>query len=113
MARYRLSTRSQRDLATILTTSLERWGPERQHRYARLLLATFEAAATDPRGPSTRPTAIRGVRCLHAKHLPHQEVKDPVHLVYFRVRASVVEIVRVLHERMDVERQLRPTRRAR
>jgi toxin ParE1/3/4 len=46
---------------------------------------------------------LRGARGRAA-----EEVRQPVHVIYFRtVAADMIEIIRVLHERMEPARHLR------
>jgi toxin ParE1/3/4 len=114
VARLRISGPARADLAAILSTSLERWGEMGRARYAALLVATMRAIARDPEGPTTRDRRALGpqLRSLHVRHArgrqaPHQ----PVHVIFFRATESIVEIVRVLHERMEPGRHL-PAERA-
>jgi len=61
--------------------------------------------ARDKEGPWVRDRAelLPGLRSLHVRRVRGDHgVKMPVHVVYYRVvRSGLVEIVRVLHERMD------------
>ncbi|HEY2136662.1 MAG TPA: type II toxin-antitoxin system RelE/ParE family toxin [Xanthobacteraceae bacterium] len=108
MARYRLSRPARADIARILATSAETWGDEGRLRYAGLLSAAMRQAAADPEGRMTRDRdeLSRGLRSLHLGHVradgPAAKVKRPVHSLYYRViRPDLIEIVRVLHERME------------
>jgi len=108
-ARFRISGPARTDLATILATSLERWGAEGHARYAALLVAAMKLIARDPEGPTTRdrPELSLGIRSFHLKSARRgQGVDAPVHVVFYRRSASVVEIVRVLHERMEPSHHL-------
>lgn len=113
MTRFRLSRPAQADLATILATSAERWGMDGRRRYAAILAAAMQKVAGDPEGPATRNCAelLRGIRSLHIRHArvddPDAKVRRPVHVLYYRVVAhNLVEVVRVLHERMEPSRHL-------
>ena len=114
MARYRLSNPAEEDLVAILAVSLERWGEDRRRRYAALIVAAMRAIAADPTAPTTRARSEVSAG-LHSVHLrpvrDDQGVKDPVHVIYYRVRASVIEIVRVLHERMEPTERIAPRAR--
>jgi toxin ParE1/3/4 len=104
MARFRISAPARGDLEQILATSLERWGEAGRARYAALLAAALRAIARDPTGSATRDRAelAAGVRSMHIRHArAARGVKDPVHVIFFRLVADVVEVVRVLHERME------------
>lgn len=104
MARFRISRLARDDLQRILTTSADRWGAAGRARYAALFAAAIRAIARAPEGSATRDRAelSAGVRSLHIRqvHAAHG-VKEPVHVIFYRVDADVIEVVRVLHERME------------
>lgn len=113
MARFRLSDLARLDVAAILTTSASRHGEEARIRYRGLLSAAFQRIAADPEWPLSAPRdeLAEGLRSLHLRHCRSESreapVASPVHIVFFR-RASdgQVEVVRVLHERMELRRHL-------
>jgi len=57
---------------------------------------------------------VTGVRSFHVRYVRHArsddpdiKVRRPVHVLYYRVaRRGLIEIVRVLHERMEASRHL-------
>ena len=113
MARFRLARPAQIDLANILATSAERWGAEGRRRYASILASAMRQVAADPEGPLTRKRSeLRsGLRSFHVRHARGSAeaapVRRPVHVLYYRVaEPGVIEIVRVLHERMEPSRHL-------
>lgn len=113
MRRYRLSRPAQADLARILATSARQWGVQGRRRYAATLAAALRQVASDPDGPLTRDRSelLPGVRSFHIRHArvsdPRERVKKPVHVLYYRVDgAGGIEIVRVLHERMEESRHM-------
>ncbi|MEI6985640.1 MAG: hypothetical protein WCK65_05895 [Rhodospirillaceae bacterium] len=64
--------------------------------------------AADPQGRLTldRSEFIAGLRSLHIRHSRNESretpVSDPVHVIFYRtVKPGLVEIVRVLHDRME------------
>jgi toxin ParE1/3/4 len=108
MARFRLSLLARADVAQILAVSVERWGIEGKRRYAAILAAGMRKVAAEPEGPTTRDRVelARGIRSFHLRHARSgkigAQVRGPVHVLYYRVaRPGLVEIVRVLHERME------------
>ena len=107
MAHFRLSRQAKADLTRILATSAEPWGIEGRRRYAALLAAAMRRVAADPEGPTTHDRAelAPGVRSLsvHVRvDIPKAKVGRPVHILYYRAIApGLIEIVRVLHERME------------
>jgi len=69
--------------------------------------------AADPEGPATRERAelMPGIRSFHIRHArgsdPEARVRRPAHVLYYRIiRAGLIEIVRVLHDRMEPNRHL-------
>jgi toxin ParE1/3/4 len=111
MARYRLSGPAKADIALILQTSEKHHGIQARTRYRALLTAALRRIAANPQGPSTadRRDLFPGVRSFHIRHCRddsgEEPVGNPVHVIFYRgVRPSVVEIIRVLHERMELLR---------
>jgi toxin ParE1/3/4 len=105
MAGFRISRPARADLEHILEVSLERWGEDGQARYRELLEAALQGIASDPEGPVTQDRGLlgAGLRSLHVRHARRAHgVHDPVHILYYRwTRSGSVEVVRILHERMD------------
>ena len=69
--------------------------------------------AADPYGPATRARdeLHPGLRSLHLRRARNTDsganVRRPVHVLYYRViEPGLVEIVRVLHERMEPSRHV-------
>lgn len=64
--------------------------------------------ARSPEGPSTvnRAELAPGVRSFHMRHSRHESpetaMTNPVHVLFYgKTQPGIVEIVRVLHERME------------
>ena len=58
-----------------------------------------------------RPEVAPGLRSFHIRHSREESreapVAKPVHVIFYRVaEPGMVEIVRVLHERMEPERHI-------
>ena len=113
MARYRLSDPAKADIAAILRTSEERHGREARIRYRACLTAAIRRIAADPQGPSTveRSELLAGVRSFHVRHSQEESreapVGDPVHVIFYRAgEPGLVEIIRVLHDRMEPSRHV-------
>jgi toxin ParE1/3/4 len=113
MARFRLSLLARADLAQILAASVERWGIEGKRRYAAVLAAAMRKVAAVPVGPTTRDRVelSRGIRSFHLRNARARDaeakVRKSVHVLYYRVvRPGLVEIARVLHERMEPGRRM-------
>jgi toxin ParE1/3/4 len=113
MARFRLSRLARADLVRILAASGERWGTEGRRRYAAMIAMAMRQVASDPNGVATqnRSEILRGVRSFHIRHARADDlaptVKRPPHVLYYcAIRPGLVEIVRVLHERMEPSRHI-------
>lgn len=108
MGRYRLSEPAKADIASVLRASERMHGVEARIRYRALLTAAMRRVAADPGGLPARDRGdvLDGVRSFHIRHSRTESreapVGDPVHVIFFRViQPDLVEIVRVLHERME------------
>jgi toxin ParE1/3/4 len=113
MARYRLTRSARADIGSILRTSEERHGRDARTRYAALLLAAMRRVAQAPQGHATsdRGELRPGIRSFHIRHSRDESreppVANPVHVIFYRVvQPGLVEIVRVLHDRMEAGRHV-------
>jgi len=108
MARYRLSAPAKADIAAILKRSEELHGKDACIRYRACLAAAMRRVASDPKGHSTadRTELLSGIRSFHIRHSRDESrespVANPVHVIYYFVtEPGIIEIVRVLHDRME------------
>ena len=113
MARYRLSGPAKADISSILRISETRHGRDARTRYRGLLTAAMRRIAADPQGrlTSDRSELLAGLRSLHIRHSRNESreapVGEPAHVIFYRVAGpDVVEIVRILHDRMEPSRHI-------
>lgn len=113
MARYRLSEPAKADIVAILQTSAELHGAQARHRYRACLTAALRRVAAEPEGRLTveRAEFAPGLRSFPIRHSRNESretsVAAPVHVLFYRLAApGLVEVVRVLHERMDPSRNV-------
>ena len=90
-----LSRAAGRDLDEIYTYTLNRWGSAQADQYLRSFEPLFRKLGSDP-----ALGALTDIREGYRK-LRHRE-----HLIFYRILPGWVEIVRILHPRMDVSRHL-------
>jgi toxin ParE1/3/4 len=122
MAGYRLSRFAERDIEILLEWSQERFGEKARIHYEALLARAITDVAADPEraGSRERPELAPGARTYHLRHsrdtVPKRvgRVKRPRHFLLYRVvQDGQIEIGRVLHDGMDLDRHLpeeyRPT----
>jgi toxin ParE1/3/4 len=96
MTGYVLLPGAQADLDEIWDYTADLWGIEQANRYARELRSGAEFIARDPR---------RGRSC-HDIRPGYYRYSVGSHVLFYRVTTTGIEIVRVLHQRMDFRRHL-------
>jgi toxin ParE1/3/4 len=113
MARYRLSEPAKADISAILKTSEELHGKEARIRYRACLTAAMRRIAAEPEGRLTadRAKLVPGMRSFHIRWSRDESreapVTNPVHVIFYRMAPrNIVEIVRILHERMEPQRHI-------
>ena len=108
MARLRLSALAQSDIVQLLAWTEQRHGERARERYEQLLSSALRDLAAAPLrlGTTARPELGEGVRSYHLRSARKQAgVARPRHLILYRTRGtSIVEVGRVLHDAMDLER---------
>jgi toxin ParE1/3/4 len=113
VARYRLSPAARADIAAVLRNSETLHGVEARIRYRALLSAALRRIAAEPKGRLTvdHSELFAGVRSFHIRHSRNDSLEPPVgrpvHVIFYRVsEPGLVEIVRVLHDRMEPGRHV-------
>jgi toxin ParE1/3/4 len=97
VSRYVLSPAAQADLEETWDYTCQRWDVDQAEEYLRELQHAIERAASNPRIGRACDEIRPGYRKLAAGS----------HTLYYRINSEgVVDIVRVLHQRMDVDRHL-------
>jgi toxin ParE1/3/4 len=78
-----------------------------------MIASAMRQVASDPDDAATRSRSelLRGLRSFHLRHTRADglapTVKKPPHVLYYRtIRPGFIEIVRVLHERMEPTRHI-------
>ena len=111
MAVYRVAVAARVDIADVLRYSEAKFGPAARRRYTLLINAAFQSIAEQPEriGSYARDEIAPGLRSLHLRycrgHSAQDQIGRPRHIVFYRIRADrVIEIVRLLHEAMELDR---------
>lgn len=95
MSRIQISLQARRDLDSIWLYSLKRWSKAQADEYYLALREQLKTALVDP--DSGVAVAIRpGLRKLLSGS----------HYIYYRPVANGIEIIRVLHQSMDVHQHI-------
>ncbi|MEW9307731.1 type II toxin-antitoxin system RelE/ParE family toxin [Labrys neptuniae] len=94
-SRYRLTPLAESDLEEIWLYTLRTWSREQADSYFRTLLATFEGLAVGTK--TGRPVEIRE---------GYLKYNVGSHIVFYRRAGQTTDIIRILHQRMDIGRHL-------
>jgi toxin ParE1/3/4 len=94
--RYVLTPRAQADLDHIWDYTTERWGVDQAETYTREIWQRIEKVAARP--------AI-GQACSDIR-AGYYKISCGSHFVFYRITADGIDVVRILHERMDFERHV-------
>ena len=103
--RVRLSPSAQRDLAGILAYTMEEFGPRQTTAYEKTITLALSALRAGPelRGSVTRSDIGEGLRSLHVA----RQGRRGRHLIIYRTpETHTIDVVRILHDRMDLAQHL-------
>lgn len=103
--RVRLTQQAERDLHDILRWTAENFGTLQAKNYAETLMAAIEALSEGPdiQGTKERDELAPGARVLHvARH----GRKGRHFLVFRAVEEQVVEVLRLLHDSMELTKHM-------
>ena len=96
MADFFLRPKAVADLEGIWDYTVETWSEEQAERYLRLIDESFHKVADNP-GLGRPCDVIRK---------DYRKLGVGRHMIFYRETDSGIDVVRVLHERMDVDRHL-------
>ena len=102
MARVFRSPLARRDIVDVLRYTRDRCGKEQAREYRDLIREALNAIAAEPQRGKVRG-ARPGILSCHIK----QPGRNARHILFYRVNAAcALEIVRFLHDTMDVDQHL-------
>ena len=96
MSNYRLSPAAQRDLSSVWDSTEERWDIRQAETYVTEIRSVIERIADDPR---------RGRSCDEIR-VGYRRYGIGSHAPFYVERAGGVDVIRILHQRMDPTRHL-------
>ena len=111
MLELNLAREAENDLEEITSYTARTFAEKALDRYLHLLEVVFLRLRSDPSCSGVR-TVDGDVKKYHlamskdAARTDSGVVKNPRHLVFFRISAERLEILRILHDSMDFERHL-------
>ncbi|HUZ59299.1 MAG TPA: type II toxin-antitoxin system RelE/ParE family toxin [Hanamia sp.] len=91
-----ISEKAVSDLEEIWFYTVQRWCVEQADRYYNLIFDEIIYISRNINSGKTMEYVRKGYRASKVKS----------HLIFFRVKNDTVEIIRILHERMDIKNRL-------
>jgi len=95
-ARALLSPRAQADLDEIWNHTVQTWGIDQAETYLRQIWQRIERAAENPAVGRACPEIRRG----------YYKLAGGSHILFYRRIDNGIEVIRILHSRMDASRHL-------
>ena len=92
MAGYTLAPLARTDLDEVWTYTVSQWNEEQAERYIRQIEATIEAVADNPNLGRGCDEIRRG----------YFKILSGSHVIFYRRARTKIDIVRILHQQMDV-----------
>jgi len=103
--RVRLGAAAEVDFANIVKWTAENFGPRQSRAYRDILVQAISELAYGPNvaGSKVRDEIMAGLRTLH---VARRRRRASHFLMYRTAPNSTIEIVRILHDRMDLRRHI-------
>ena len=99
MASYKISVEAGKDLEKIWKYTLETWSIEQANRYINQIIEEIEYIAVKPENGIDFSYVRKG----------YLRSKVKLHFIFYKIdkKNKIVEVIRVLHQRMDIENRLK------
>lgn len=96
--KFRLSKKAEKDLEKIWLYTLQTWSREQADRYLNLIFDEIEFLSRNPKTGQDFGLIRKNYRCSKVKS----------HLIFYTFKKSTdfIEVIRILHERMDLENRI-------
>ncbi len=96
--RYKISVKASEDIENIWLYTFENWSLEQADRYINLIFDEIEYLANNSNSGKNFNHIRKNYRCSKVKS----------HLIFYRFidKQNDIEIIRILHQRMDIENRL-------
>jgi toxin ParE1/3/4 len=98
MSKYRLTNAALKDLDEIWAYTYRKWSVDQADRYYNFIIDKFDYIASNPYSGKPMDHIKEGYRSSAVKS----------HVVFYKIAVDMtVEIVRILHQRMDVDNRMK------
>jgi toxin ParE1/3/4 len=96
--KYKITNLARQDIENIWLYTFENWSIEQADRYLNLIIDEIEYIAQKPDSGFDFSSVRKGYYCSRIKS----------HFIFYKIdhKNDVVEIIRILHQRMDIENRL-------
>lgn len=94
--KLRMSVAAVQDLEQIWIFTKQNWSERQADRYYNLITDEIAFLCSHPSSGRSYETVRKGYRAAKVKS----------HLIFYRFDTNLIEIIRILHERMDIIEQL-------
>jgi toxin ParE1/3/4 len=88
-----ISKKAVSDLEAIWIFSAEKWSVDQADRYYNLIFDEINHICKNTESGKSMESIRKGYRASKVKS----------HLIFYRVKQARIEIIRILHERMDID----------
>lgn len=95
---YKISVKAAEDIENIWLYTFENWSLEQADRYINLIFDEIEYLSNNPNAGKDTSYIRKNYRCSKVKS----------HLIFYRLidKQGNIEVIRVLHQRMDIANRL-------
>ena len=96
--KYKISVKASEDIENIWLYTFENWSLEQADRYVNLIFDEIEYLSNNPASGKDFSHIRKNYRCSKVKS----------HLIFYRLfeNKNEIEIISVLHDRMDIKNRL-------
>jgi len=96
--KYKITTLATKDLENIWLYTFENWSNEQADRYLNLIINEIEYVAQKPESGFDFSSVRKG----------YYRTRIKSHFIFYRIdkKEDIVEIIRILHQRMDIDNRL-------
>ncbi len=88
--------KAQDDLSTIWDYTIQQWGVAQAESYIRKIWATIESL-------NSSHNAAQDAAYIRADY---RKVQSGAHVIFFKQTSTTITVIRILQQRMDIERNL-------
>ena len=99
MVNYKISIEAGKDLEKIWACTFETWSIEQADRYINQIIEEIEYIAVKPESGKDFSYIRKG----------YLRTKVKLHFIFYKVdkKNKIIEVIRILHQRMDIENRLK------